>query len=152
MKRRWLSACASTRPNSRLSDFTSGRTSSGDALSSIGLRSRGERRSSASRSTSSGLSARSTAQRTAKAAATTSTRLGSSTLSRIERAHCWRGSDPSARATTTSPSMVCWRWRTMRQVIPSFSSLWNSGSSVAGGSPASQASPCRTLPSASMMA
>ena len=149
MKRLWLSACALTRPNRRLSELTSGLTSSGEALASMELRSRGERRSTASRRSSRGLSARLTAQLTANAAAVTSTRLGSSTLSRMERAHCWRGSDPSASATTTSPSTVCWRWRTIRQVTPPFSSLWNSGSGVVGTHPASQGSPRSTFPSAS---
>ncbi len=130
MKRRWLSAWAFTSPNSRLSDCTSGRTSSGEPPSSSALRSRGERRSTASFSASSGRSARSTAQPTAIAAAAISTRLGSSTFSRMERAHCWRGSELSAMATATSPTTVCCRWRAMRQVMPSYASLWNSSCDV----------------------
>ena len=77
--RRCPSACALTRANRRLSECTSGRTSVGEALSSMGLRSRGERCSTASARSTNGLKARPTAQWMASAAAATSTRLGSST-------------------------------------------------------------------------
>jgi hypothetical protein len=143
---------ALTMPNRRFSESTSGRTSAGEAVSSMALRSRGERRSTASFSASSGFSARSTAQPIAKAAAAISTRFGSSTLNRMELAHCWRGSAPSATTIPTSPSTVAWRCRTMRQVAPPCSSLCSSGSEPEGGRPPSQLSPSSSLPSASTKA
>ena len=105
-KRRWLSACAFTSPNSRLSESHQRPHLLGRGCS---RRSRSGRAASAAppppSASSSGLQRPlAPPSRTAKAAAPISTRLGSSTLNRIERAHCWRGSEPSASATTTSPT------------------------------------------------
>ena len=114
INRRCASDWRLSKPNSQLSERTTGRISSGMPRSSMLLRSRGERRSIANVKSCKGRNAWRTAQLTKKATTLIMTRLGSSTFMASCCSQCLRGSEESATSTTTSPATDGTRCTTMR--------------------------------------